>query len=101
MTDQEINIKIAEACGWTKCYILNEKGFGLRPGFVHEENSELVPNYCNDLNAMHKAENALTKGTGGPSRIQSYRGKLNGITNQPIHATARQRALAFISTLSL
>lgn len=44
MTNQEINIAIAEACGWAHASV---------EPFAH-------PDFCNDLNAMHEAENKLT-----------------------------------------
>lgn len=50
MTDTEINIAIAEACG-----IISEDQWGplykTASGWVRD-----CPDYCNDLNAMHEAE---------------------------------------------
>ena len=47
MTDKEINSAIAEEGGW----------HGINPvnGFIR------VPNYCNDLNAMHAAVATLSE----------------------------------------
>jgi hypothetical protein len=93
MTKEEINIVIAESCGWKPT---------VDAGICWGPNGEEIitpPNYCRDLNAMHEAEDFLRKGFGGASRIQSYRGKLNGITKYPQHATARQRAEAFLRTI--
>jgi hypothetical protein len=93
MTDEEINIAIAEACRWKPTA---DAGICWGPS-----GEEIItpPSYCRDLNAMHEAEDFLRKGFGGASRIQSYRGKLNGITKYPQHATARQRAEAFLRTI--
>jgi hypothetical protein len=89
MTDEEINIKIAEACGWH-----------YYDGWKHEDGREDKlpygpPNYCSDLNAMHEAEKVLTL-----KRLLIYAEWLEseygffGIT-----ATARQRAEALLCTL--
>ena len=54
MSDEQINIAIAEACGWTEIDGLSAKGLMGKPP------SKLcsfgyLPDYCNDLNAIHKA----------------------------------------------
>jgi len=102
--DQEINIKIAEACGWK----LKSNGELLwHPPYYKEDEicsvfdlTEL-PDYCNDLNAMHDAEKTLEH--------PYYGVYLNNVENvvafnafpepAPIMATARQRAEAFIKTI--
>jgi hypothetical protein len=45
MTNEQINIAIAEACGW------KEDEFG--PSWYQSYTK--MPDYCNDLNAMHEA----------------------------------------------
>jgi hypothetical protein len=58
-----------------------------------------VPNYCNDLNAMHEAEKTL------PSMLEvlQYQQNLSLVTDpngNPVwFATARQRAEAFLQTI--
>ncbi len=62
LSQEEKRVKIAEACGWTKCR-LTIKGagggtrwptaHGIPPGRGYEAP---CPDYFNDLNAMHKAE---------------------------------------------
>lgn len=63
--------------------------FGLDPisGHVKE-----VPDYLNDLNAMHEVENRLPNGWG------PYQGVLNRILERQFvsHATAAQRVEAFL-----
>ena len=49
MTPEQQRIAIAEACGWTDTQIIDGK-YGQTD----------VPDYLNDLNAMHKAEKVLT-----------------------------------------
>ena len=87
MTDTEVNIAIAKACGWT----LFEHDGGLWSGLhngtyinykcgISKEHAEKVcfPNYHGDLNAMHEAEKVIA---------------------EMVHATARQRAEAFLRTI--
>lgn len=60
MTDQEINIAIAEACGWKREDVINPLGGASVElwtcGTQRVVTSEALPEYCNDLNAMHRAE---------------------------------------------
>jgi hypothetical protein len=102
-----INIAIAEACGWTDAEIIGKENptpFGIMPNERNEgDNYRLIPNYCNDLNAMHEAEGFL-----GPKDYQSFRWILWGLVKRPLvtewfraqlSATARQRAEAFLRTI--
>lgn len=85
MTDEQINAAIAEACGWT-CPSCDDPACS----------SALRPNYCNDLNAMHEAEEFLSGNLwiGYVNELANIEGNLFGI-----RATARQRAEAFLRTL--
>ena len=71
MTNDEINIAIAEYCGWTKIKEIDYQPDGTDPYIdgpdqmwlgIHPESDsdsdeyESIPDYCNDLNAMHEAE---------------------------------------------
>jgi hypothetical protein len=95
MTDERINQRIAETCGWRDLTI--EGGSGFYKGF--DNGAELrpdLPDYVNDLNAMHEAEGTLDK-------IQLWR-MAREIGKQfeeqwYFRATARQRAEAFLRTL--
>jgi hypothetical protein len=86
MSDEQINIAIAGTCGWAHPSV---KPYAF-------------PNYSNDLNAMHEAEEVLT----GHQRIV-YKETLCEITPQDpsvslwglTRATARQRAEAFLKTI--
>lgn len=81
MTDEQINQRIAEACGWAHPTV---------EPFAY-------PNYCTDLNAMHEAEKVLT----GDQRSIFYPRWLGGFMSRtgPIYATASERAEAFLRTL--
>jgi hypothetical protein len=89
MTQEEQRVSIAEACGEDSDSIVRE----------------LIPDYLNDLNAMHDAEKVL-----GEKRIRSYAFTLAQVLDTSptvdlddqflnIHATAAQRAEAFLRTI--
>jgi len=94
MTPQQQRIAIAESQGLTDREWICANGEWCF--------SDLVPNYCDDLNAMHEAEKILT-------RIQRlfYQVSLMKLQKADlvagrwdlIHATARQRAEAFLRTI--
>lgn len=116
MTDQEINIAIAEACGWSRLKqpIRINRGYQ-GYGNAFWQNAVGVPyiecpNYCNDLNAMAQAEKTLTRDQWGDycfwitERIDICQ-PVDHAAQTPeerfctLHATARQRAEAFLKTL--
>jgi hypothetical protein len=90
MTNEQINIAIAEACGWTH--------IAFNRGWINAGDGEtqcVIPDYCNDLNAMHEAEKVLNK-----KQWVAYGRELSRLNVFPmVHATARQRAEAFLRTL--
>lgn len=107
MTQEQKRIAIAEACDpWTTS---NHEGSKYRSwtdyvervyGAIHE-----VPDYFNDLNAMHEAEKMLTD-----AQYKEYCALLDeagyddrgiGYPNWSRSATAAQRAEAFGRTLGL
>lgn len=99
MTDNEINIAIAEVCGWK----LNPVIGWWHPSVIG--NVGKLPDYCNDLNAMHDAEIAfpisdcdmvfnLSRIVGADMSERSY----SDIALMVI-STARQRAEAFLKTV--
>ena len=102
MINQQINTAIAEACGW--------ESETTGPSWCEYETK--MPNYCNDLNAMHEAENKLT-----PFQRIKHGHFLQKILNEAVFgfvsnyeseskslsrvasATAAQRAEAFLRTI--
>jgi hypothetical protein len=84
MTDEQINVAIAEACGWKGCLECNDP--------ICEDN--FIPNYCNDLNAMNEAEKTLS-----PSDLWTMKYYLPFQGGLEFRSTARQRAEAFLRTL--
>ena len=111
MTKEEQRIAIAEACGW--------KRSDLRPSWCHPDNWSMakngsyevwvsrdkLPDYLNDLNAMHEAEGVL-----GPKWVSYCEQLLKIAEPEPrtlevchywnlLHATSAQRAEAFLRTI--
>lgn len=105
MSDDEMRVKIAEVCGWTNIHSENAL---LPPGMHGTFNDRVLPlpDYLNDLNAMHSAEQTL-KGEQQRwfgfelDKIIEPNGDCEGIDSygkfELAHATARQRAKAFLA----
>ena len=108
MTPEAQRIAISEACGYSDFEIDN---FGLilaipsyNKHLKRGEGLRSVPDYLNDLNAMHEAEKGLTVG-----QLRRMTVELHDIMSQdesldwiPVHhATAAQRAEALLKTLGL
>jgi hypothetical protein len=116
MTPEQQRIAIAEACGWKmhdhpdclakkegwvsrdwETWVMNPSGILV---FKHD-----IPDYLNDLNAMHEAEKVLTEK--GVNAWWAYVAHINRNNPTPfraesaVHATAAQRAEAFLRTLNL
>jgi len=99
MTDEELRIKVAELCGWDLTIHTSERVYGQK--FVTNPEGKLVikdliPDYCNDLNAMREAEKMLDK-----KMYLKYTTTLISVVNgtlferwerNAMSATARQRA---------
>jgi hypothetical protein len=92
MTNKQINIAIAKACGW------KEEEFG--PSWYQSYTK--MPDYCNDLNAMHEAEKVLRKpmkGSDTDTIIGDRMHKYAELIGYAFDASASQRAEAFLKTL--
>jgi len=110
MTDLEINIAIAEACfpGWKEAEFYEDGAVRLyKAGKMYfsalaEDMGTPcgIPNYCHDLNAMHEAE--ASQLWPDAAFWNRYSLELGGLCNSlapALHATARQRAEAFLRTI--
>lgn len=108
MTDEQINAAIAEACGWVDRGSFNfdrpDNHLFKRPkpnseeyeyGWQHEFN------YCADLNAMHEVEKIMTKAQWEDfvEHLTTDFYSVSDAWKDACHATARQRAEAFLRTL--
>ena len=89
MNPEAQRIAIAEACG-----IVSKDQWGplykTPRGILRD-----CPDYLNDLNAMHEAENALD----GDQLIIMAGNVCFNFAAHPLHATAAQRAEAFLRTV--
>ena len=87
MSTQEINMAIATYFGWDSEKLRLLHSHGLDPS---------VPDYCNDLNAMHDAEKFLRP----PYRedFSIWESYIECFEEDP-HADARNRAVAFVSAI--
>jgi hypothetical protein len=102
MTPEQQRIAIAEFCGWKDCHL--SASWASIIGTLYEVNGNqyaMIPDYLNDLNAMHEAERVLN-----PSLAAGYARMLTSIaweSEQPVFApmtaTAAQRAEAFLRTI--
>jgi len=103
MTNEQINIAIAKACGWQ----VNKHKYLAKPPNGDWQYKDELPDYCNCLNAMHEAEKVLTT-----KQKQRFATALSDtlsdsapteschtVWSDTIHATSRQRAEAFLKTL--
>lgn len=114
MTTEQINIKIAEACGWrfiTKDSF-NQELCGIPPDEEAKDRNLMdLPNYHSDLNACHDMERTLTD-----AQAQLHFDNLRQVTGSTLetlgviygnchflmyNATAPQRCEAFLRTLNL
>jgi hypothetical protein len=98
MTDGQINVTIAEACGWRK-----EDGVYMWTANGIDYTCPDIWDWTNDLNAMHEAEKVLTK-----EQVRKYQNYMYDMACEinntygrwmPYSATARYRAEAFLKTL--
>ena len=118
MTEEQQRIAIAEACGWTCCGCVEGcTPHGLSPSFsIHDYNFKKVmamevpigdlPDYLNDLNAMHEAEKVLIneqdlKYSESLALVVKARWKTNNSYDMQKFrsATAAQRSEAFLKTI--
>jgi hypothetical protein len=106
MTPEQKRIAIAEACGFAKDWDY-KRAKPFRGWCV-----DGLPDYLNDLNAMRDAEETLTYDKESSFVVNLFnvcKWKINhpddvihvGNARGPIHATASQRADAFLITLGL
>lgn len=92
MTNEQINAAIADACGWRK-----EDGVWMWTRDDIDWTSPDPFDWCDDLNEMHEVEKMLT-----PLHQDEYWDHIKDIAGEgfdQLHATARQRAEAFLKTI--
>jgi len=104
MKPEQQRLKIAEVCGWE----INKRKWLAKPPNDSWQYLDTIPDYLNDLNAMHEAEKNLK-----PKQQVDYCNWLDKLVGNPptdniylvwgdaTFATAAQRAEAFLRTLNL
>ena len=102
MTPEEQRIAIAEACGIKPPYKI-EQGLDGKD-WQARKTIWTIPDYLNDLNAMHEAEKLLKSEQHFTFQVELAR--VINTTTYPLnfallHATSAQRAEAFLKTLNL
>jgi hypothetical protein len=110
MTPEAQRIAIAEACGWNvqRKQVITSSLIGFPPNSKSIDDWKVLPDYLNDLNAMHEAEKVLKN----DEQLERYWVLLVPICDPKddcgansrwicAHATAAQRAEAFLRTLNL
>lgn len=121
MKPEQQRIAIAEACGWTDFWETEHQGWrGRNPD---NSGDDFIPDYLNDLNAMHEAWSLLINGPKIGKEVSNDKIALRqlAIVVDPKHApdwpdcdsypirtvlaianaTALQRSEAFLKTLKL
>ena len=102
MKPEQQRIAIAQACGWKWVRLRQQEGLcddvrGYPPNVECVGlNERYAPDYLNDLNAMHEAEKIMSY-----DEFDEYYVQLSMKMVRPFHATAAQRAEAFLKTLNL
>lgn len=114
MNAEEMRIEIAKACGWDIDWptewkdrrITRPDGTSFRPSDPRFGKFCYIPDYLNDLNAMHSAEQILFDN----KSLMPWWNYCDALSNivpgvlgdqSHVHATASQRAEAFLKTLGL
>ena len=102
MSDDELRIEVAKLCGWR--YPKWNGSWMVAWREEHPHVTKEIPDYPNDLNAMYEVEKILVE-----VQKRKYANVLLNIIKPDeyygeydiIHATARQRAEAFIKTMKV
>lgn len=111
LTDVERIARIAKLCGWTALVLKNAFEctagvYGTAPNAepIKQNRHQKCPDYLNNLNAMHVAEELIV----GTDKWDTYATLLADgdithlvfVWNGTLHATAAQRARAFVLTMT-
>jgi hypothetical protein len=101
LTDEEKRIKVAELCGWKRGAKRDRGGhYWAMPGWYPQCTwvEDSMPDYLNDLNAMHEAEKTIHDDY--RDMYADYLVEISGFHPLGVWSTtARQRAEAFVLTM--
>lgn len=110
LTDEEMRIAIAEACGWKPYKPITHDGWPLLMTPPKKPNKEgwlePIPDYLNDLNAIHEAIMSLPINKRDQFDVELavvvhgdfIRHQVRYQRFETTNATARQRCLAYLKT---
>lgn len=103
MTQEQQRIKIAEACGWKRHPLQMNKNFWIHfPSEKQARDDSDLPDYLNDLNAMHDVEIDYIIPNGlWDDYVTHLKNLMKDGKRFWGQATAGQRAEAFLRTLNL
>lgn len=107
MNAEQQRIAIAEACGFEPPFTERMTSCGCDGQWdLYDANGRRIPDFLNDLNAIHEAEKTLKR-----HQWVEYKAHLDELIpeiddaaftlSRIIHATAAQRSEAFLKTLGL
>ena len=109
LTPEQINIAIAEFCGWRRDPNATEPWVWIMPNGKAWETSAAIPNYHGDLNACREAEEMLDEKQRGQFASYLWDLMLKTTKRNPwwlgpykfelIHASAPQRCEALLKTI--
>lgn len=100
MNQEKQRIAIAEACGWTE--IADWGAGGINGKHPTEPWVEIIPDYLNNLNAMHEAEKVMRDSPKKKHTYLQWLGCEDAYTSTvfaSVTATAAERAEAFLRTI--
>ena len=112
LSEEEQRIAVAELCGWQdisyRLPAVNHgvgKLLGFSPGVIPKSTRwgmDIIPDYLNDLNAMHEAEKFLLHSFEGARNSYTHwlEQTLGTLYDNAIFATAKQRCKAFVLTMT-
>lgn len=103
ITPEERRVKLAELMGYKphegfegERWVTPDGRMSVTLGGAYEK----LPDYCNDLNAVHEVERGLYEDDSKHPLVTRYETYLCDQVTWPLHATADQRTTALILTLS-
>lgn len=102
MTEEAQRIAIATACGWTGIVRRNRHEFGGLIGVAPDGIEKVVPSFTRNLNDMHTAEKIFSVSDWDTYTELLMNRHLQWSSHRNcLHATASERAEAFLKTLNL
>lgn len=102
MTDEQINIAIAESLGWKQCQHCATHGLKAWRYPTDDGCTDTLPNYTADLNACHELEKTVMLNSHTRLNYLSWLGWENDYASTVfacVHSTASQRCEAYLRAI--